>query len=380
MKISPIARFFIFLALTLIGTTLAGAEWMSGNFWFNFGQGNNPLVFKDFVNGFQFSIPFIGVLTVHEFGHYYFARKHKADVTLPLYIPLWLGFLPMQSIGTMGAFIRLKSQLKSRIEYFDVGVAGPLAGFVAAMLLLFYGFTHLPSLDYLFAIHPTYAQYGADFAKYVYSGPLADQNLKLGDNLLFYWFKNYVATDPALVPNGYELMHYPFLFAGYLSLFFTALNLMPIGQLDGGHILFSTFGPKVHSIVSPIIFVVFLFYAGLGTPQPIGFGYDPYLGERLFQNAMMFGLVYLSVSKVFPQTLNNFTLAVTIFGTQYLCKMLFPEVLGNSGWIIFALFLGRVLGIHHPPVDDNLPLTKGRLVISFLSLLVFILCFSPNPF
>jgi len=175
-------------------------------------------------------------------------------------------------------------------------------------------------------------------------------------------------------------MHYPFLFAGYLSLFFTALNLMPIGQLDGGHIMFSTFGPKVHSIVSPIIFVVFLFYAGLGTPQPIGFGYDPYLGERLFQNAMMFGLVYLSVSKVFPHTLNNFTLAVTIFGTQYLCKMLFPEVLGNSGWIIFALFLGRVLGIHHPPVDDNLPLTKGRLVISFLSLVVFILCFSPNPF
>jgi len=280
----------------------------------------------------------------------------------------------------MGAFIRLKSQLKSRIEYFDVGVTGPLAGFVAALLLLFYGFTHLPSLDYLFAIHPSYAQYGADFAKYVYSGPLADQNLKLGDNLLFYWFKNYIANDPVLVPNGYELMHYPFLFAGYLSLFFTALNLMPIGQLDGGHILFSTFGPKVHAIVSPTIFVVFLFYAGLGTPQPIGFGYDPYLGERLFQNAMMFGLVYLSVSKVFPQTLNNFTLAVTIFGTQYLCKMLFPEVLGNSGWIIFALFLGRVLGIHHPPVDDNLPLTKGRLVISFLSLLVFILCFSPNPF
>jgi membrane-associated protease RseP (regulator of RpoE activity) len=247
LKISPLARFFFFLFLTTITTTLAGAEWMTGSYWLDFGQ-NKILGQSDFINGLQFSLPFLGVLTVHEFGHYFFSKKYKADVSLPFYMPLWLGFIASPSIGTMGAFIKLKSQLKSRTEYFDVGVAGPLAGFVAALILLWYGFTHLPPLDYLFNIHPDYAQHRADYAKYVYSNP--GMNIKLGSNLLFDFFETYVVEDKSLIPNGYELMHYPFLFAGFLALFFTALNLLPIGQLDGGHILFSVFGMKIHSILS----------------------------------------------------------------------------------------------------------------------------------
>jgi membrane-associated protease RseP (regulator of RpoE activity) len=205
-------------------------------------------------------------------------------------------------------------------------------------------------------------------------------NLFLGDNLLFYFFKTYVATDPALVPNGYELMHYPFLFAGYLALFFTALNLMPIGQLDGGHIMFSALGEKAHSMVSPTLFVLFVFYAGMGTPYPVDLRYDPYLVEKLWQNLLMLGVVYISVSKVFDTVLDNFTLALTIFGLQYALRVWFPGWVGNPGWTVFGLVLGRFLGIYHPPVADNRPLTSGRIAVAVCALLIFILCFSPHPF
>lgn len=372
------ARFILFLLLTLLSTTLAGAEWMTGNFWFNFGQKIRPLGLNDFFRGLTFSLPFIGVLTVHEFGHYYFARRHKADVSLPFYFPLWLGFLGLQSIGTMGAFIRIRSMLRSRTEYFDVGVAGPLAGFLAALVLLFYGFTHLPPLEYLFSIHPDYAVHGADYARHVYADP--GSNLKLGSNLLFWIFSTWVAPDPALIPNGYELMHYPFLFAAYLSLFFTALNLFPIGQLDGGHILFSVFGQEVHNRVSPAIFVLFLLYAGLGSPMPVDFAYDAWLTEKLGQNLFLLAVLYVSVSRVFPDTLSNFTLALGIFAVQYVTRILLPSADGNPGWMVFGLVLGRFLGIYHPPVADSRPLSTGRKWLAFLSLVVFILCFSPKPF
>lgn len=350
---------------------------MTGNYWVNFGQ-PKVLGMSDFWRGFQFSIPFLGVLTIHEFGHYIFAKKYKADVTLPLYIPAWLGFIGWPSIGTMGAFIRLKTQLTSRKAYFDVGVAGPLAGFVAALLVLWYGFTHLPTLDYLFSIHPEYKQYGANYAEYVYKNP--GLNIKLGTNLVFQFFERFVVEDKSLIPNGYEMMHYPYLFAGFLALFFTALNLLPIGQLDGGHILFSVAGARAHSIISPMLFVLFVFYAGLGSPMPIDYQYDAYLTDKLWENLMLIGMTYVAVSRMMPETLNNFILAFGIFGIQYALKILFPGLVGNSGWLVFAIVLGRFLGIYHPPTPTNQPLTAGRIAVAIVSLLVFVVCFSPAPF
>lgn len=377
MKLHPLIRFFIFLCITLVTTTLAGAEWMTGNYWLDLGQ-EHILGRSDFWKGLQFSIPFLAILTIHEFGHFFFAKKYKANVTLPLYIPAWLGFLGLPSLGTMGAFIRLKSQLKSRKEYFDVGVAGPLAGFFAALLLLWYGFTHLPPLEYLFNIHPEYAQYGADYAKYVYTNP--GLNIKLGSNLLFHFFTQYVASDPALVPNGYELMHYPFLFAGYLALFFTALNLLPIGQLDGGHILFSALGWRSHSIISPVFFCCFIFFSGLGAPLPIDFQYDAHLTDKVWENLFLLGMTFIALSRITSDSLNNFVLALFIFGLQYCLKIWFPHWVGYSGWTIFGIVVGRFLGIYHPPVQDNQALSKGRLFTAFFALLVFVLCFSPAPF
>jgi Zn-dependent protease len=377
LKINPLAKFLFFLSLTIITTTLAGAEWMTGNNWINFGQ-NKVLGSQDFWRGLQFSIPFLAILTIHEFGHYIFSKKYKADVTLPLYIPVWLGFLGLPSLGTMGAFIQLKSQLKSRIEYFDVGVAGPLAGFFGAIVLLWYGFTHLPPLDYLYQIHPDYAKYGADYARYVYSNP--GINIKLGSNLVFEFFERYVVVDKSLIPSSYELMHYPFLFAGFLALFFTALNLLPIGQLDGGHILFSTFGSKAHSIISPVLFSIFIFYSGLGAPMPIDFQYDAFLTDKLWENFILLGVIYVSVSKVFPTALSNFTLAIGIFGLQYVLKIMLPSLEGYPGWSVFGLVVGRFLGIYHPTVEDNKPLKTGRILVAIFSLIVFVICFSPRPF
>src|SRR5690606_8619198 len=115
-----------------------------------------------------------------------------ADVSLPYYIPLWFGIT--STIGTMGAFIRIRSRIFSRQQFFDIGIAGPLAGFVVAIPLLWYGFTYLPDPDYIFTIHPEYQQFGQDYARYVYQG---EGNFSLGKNLLFLFFERYVA-DPAL--------------------------------------------------------------------------------------------------------------------------------------------------------------------------------------
>ena len=136
----------------------------------------------------------------------------------------------------MGALIRLREKIYSKKQNFDIGLAGPLAGFVTALMILFYGFTHLPEPEYIFQIHPEYEQYGLSYADHVYENQKESIiDISIGKNLLFLFFENFVA-DPARVPNPHEIMHYPFIFAGFLSLVFTFLNLLPIGQLDGGHV------------------------------------------------------------------------------------------------------------------------------------------------
>jgi membrane-associated protease RseP (regulator of RpoE activity) len=160
MKIkSPYLQIGLFL-LTTISATLAGAEWITGK---TFLFGKEKLGFSDFLNGFNYSFPFLLTLTFHEFGHYFAAKYHQIKVTLPYYIPIWMsGFL---SFGTMGAFIRIIDRPKSRKQYFDIGIAGPLAGFIIAIGVLWYGFTHLPPADYIYTIHPEYKALGPNYAK-----------------------------------------------------------------------------------------------------------------------------------------------------------------------------------------------------------------------
>ena len=150
---------------TLITTTLAGAEAMSAKFFLLVDKPYKLNFPDDFWQGFHFSIPFLTILTCHEFGHYFTARYYKIKTSLPYFIPLWASVLTSLSIGTMGAVIRMTGRTRSRKEFFDIGIAGPLAGFVVSLGVLYYGFTHLPPLEYIFKIHPDYQKYGANYAE-----------------------------------------------------------------------------------------------------------------------------------------------------------------------------------------------------------------------
>lgn len=375
---SPNTRTYLIQGLlfvaTLITTTLAGAEWMFGNSFF---AAKNPMGWLEFKEGFHFSIPFLAVLTIHEFGHYFTAKAHQVKVTLPYYIPLWFGI--GQSIGTMGAFIRITSVVRSRKKFFDIGIAGPLAGFVAALALLWYGFTHLPPLDYIFSIHPDYQRYGVSYPQFVYENSAG--NLALGDNLLFWFFKTYVA-DPTLLPHAYEIIHYPYIFAGYLALFFTSLNLIPIGQLDGGHILYGLLGKKKFDVVAPVLFVVFATYAGMGMFRPEEFSIS---NDEAFYTLMAYLFFYayflfICFRKLSENPLNAVILSLGVIVVQFALAYTRPEWEGYPGFLPFVFILGRFLGVTHPETDENQPLSLGRTVLGVIALLIFILCFSPKPF
>ncbi len=363
----------LFIA-TIITTTLAGAEWMKGNL-FLFVE--KPLGWPDFWEGFNYSIPFLLALTFHEFGHYFAAKYYSIKVSLPYYLPIWMSGL--MGIGTMGAFIKIQERPASRKQYFDIGIAGPLAGFVVALVVLWYGFTHLPPPEYIYTVHPDYKVWGMDYAKHVYKS--LEGQIYIGDNLIFWFFKNYVA-NASLVPNSFEIMHYPYLLAGYLSLFFTALNLIPIGQLDGGHILYSLIGKRLHNIVSPILLILFAFYAGLGIFKITDFQFL-HLSEYIKKlGPFIFYILFLKIcfSRILPDSYLDWILALGVAILQLISIQLFPNFMGYSGFLPFLFILGRFLGVYHPDVDSDEPLDIRRQIVGWLGLVIFILCFSPAPF
>jgi len=362
--------FPILFIITLITTTISGAEWMYGKPLLYFEPG---LTLSETLSGVYFSIPFLGILTIHEFGHYFAARYYNIKVTLPYYIPLWLGFVFMPfTIGTMGAFIRIKEPIKSRKEYFDVGIAGPLAGFVAALVVLYIGFTHLPPADYIYQIHPEYVEYGSDYAAHAYNEP---DNLYLGKNLTYLFFEEYVAPDQSLIPNPFEIIHYPLLFAGFLALFVTAMNLLPIGQMDGGHVLFGLFGWKKHRIISLSIFIALLYFSGLGLVTP----FDS-TDTLLYSVPMYVAFLFFTLLRLRMSLRTKFTIAVSIFAAQFITAFFFPDFRGWLGWLLWAFIIGRFLGIYHPPALINEPLSTERRILGWIALIVFIISFSPMPF
>ncbi len=367
-------QIFLFI-ITFISATLTGAELIYGRVFF---FGENTLGWQEFFEGFKYSVPFLGVLTIHEFGHYFTAKKHKTDVTLPYYLPLWLGGLN-STFGTLGAFIRIKERINSRVKYFDIGISGPLAGFVAALFVLWYGFTHLPPLDYVFELFPVFKQYGNDYGKFLETSP-DYMSLKLGDSLLFNFFEQNVSTGE--LPHPYLYTNYPIIFAGYLSLFFTALNLLPIGQLDGGHILYGLIGDRAFNIVSPILFSFFVFYAGIGY-------FNAY--EFTTQDTQMFFILigkfaafilfnYFCFSKITDSLMTNLIITLSVVSFQLLISYFFPTIEGYSGFLAFGLMIGRFLGVYHPSTSDMKPLTLERKILGWIALIIFVICFSPKPF
>jgi membrane-associated protease RseP (regulator of RpoE activity) len=371
---SYLLQIFLFI-ITFISATLTGAEWIYGRAFF---FGENTLGWTEFLEGLKYSVPFLGVLTIHEFGHYFTAKKHKTDVTLPYYIPLWVGGLS-STFGTLGAFIRIKERINSRVKYFDIGIAGPLAGFVAALFVLWYGFTHLPPLNYVFELFPVFKQFGNDYGKFLETSP-DYMSIKLGDSILFNFFEQNITTGE--LPHPYLYTNYPIVFAGYLSLFFTALNLFPIGQLDGGHILYGLIGDRAFNIVSPILFSCFVFYAGLGFFNAYEFTtQDSQMYLILIGKFAAFILFnYFCFSKITNNQITNWLIALSVVSLQLLISYFFPTIEGYSGFLAFGFMIGRFLGVYHPTTSDMKPLTLERKILGWLALIIFVICFSPKPF
>ncbi len=414
MSKSKLLHIFLFI-VTFVGTTLAGVEHSVDPFTAFDSDWNFNYTWAEVLTGLYYSIPFLGILTVHEFGHYFMAKYHKLKVTLPYYIPFWfpVGFF---WIGTMGAVIRLKSPSQTKKQFFDVGIAGPLAGFVVALGVLGYGFTHLPPAEHLLSIHPEYKpsfeKHGAEsYQDYVFDETvdfrvqektknfveregrqpnekekealeyLAENDivLSMGKNLLFIFFEKYVVQDKSRVPSKYEMYHYPIIFAGFLALFFTALNLLPIGQLDGGHVVYGLLGFKRAKTVSLVAFTLFVLYAGMGM-EYISLQHTKNFGE-LFFNLFLYGyFLFFIFQPAFEWRRNAGVFAMVVLTTQFALGNLFPEWQGYPGWLVFATLISRVLGIYHPQAPIEKPLDTKRKVLGWVSLAVFVLCFTPAPF
>ena len=329
--------------------------------------------FSDFKLGLPFSVSFLAILTVHEFGHFFTAMYHRVRVSLPYYIPLPPGFM---LFGTLGAIIRMRERVSSTRVNFDIGIAGPLTGFGLAVAILAYGFTHLPPPEYVFQFHPDYEQYGLDYAEHVYPPapmPTGATGFKLGKSLLYQWMEK-LADDPRAVPNPHEIIHYPLLFAGYLALVFTSLNLLPIGQLDGGHVLYGLVGFRKHRIAASIIFVGFIFYAGLGYINPVAPG-----SQLMWEIPLFVGFLYLCFTGLRLHWQNTLMIALAVFTSQYVLTLIVPGIRGYSGWLLFGLLLGRFVGIPHPPAEVEEKLSAGRQILGWLALLILLITFVPNP-
>ncbi len=245
------------------------------------------------IGGLPYVLALLGILGVHEMGHYVAARLHKANVTLPYFIPMPFG------LGTMGAVIRLKSPIKNRKQLFDIGVAGPLAGLAIAVPLLMIGLLTSP-------------------VQFVGTPVPGSQE---GNSILYALLK-FMTKGQWLPSNGYDVIVNAVAFPAWFGLIVTMINLLPIGQLDGGHVIYALFGRTQWRVANAVLLILI----ALGA--------------------------YLAVA------------------TQQLLNV----------WLLWAL-LSQVFGLRHPPpLDDITPLDRKRKLIGYATIVIFVLIFTPVPF
>lgn len=340
---SPLVNLALFL-ITGLSVVMAGAVWSGkieslSSVW-------NPQNWK---YGLEYGVLIMVFLSAHEFGHYIASRIHKVDASLPFYIPI----LPIPGLGnlfgTMGAVIVTRSQIMSRKALFDIGAAGPLAGFVVCVIYLIYGFSTLPPIDFIFEIHPAYKLILAA------GGDIPRQGLHFGDNLAFFLFEKIFANPDGWSPPMNEIYHYPFLNVGWFGLFVTALNLLPLGSLDGGHIAHAMFG-RAQKKIGIIFWRVMAFIGAGGFIRTIFFGAETKYPDLHFPANDLFFIRILESTTEF-----------------YLS--------GWPGWLFWAVVV-RILvrRIEHPPVPFNEPIGSVRQALGWVAIAVLILSFSYNGF
>ena len=304
-RFSFLINILLFL-LTFFTTTLAGVGWLNVD----------PYQLDNFQLGLTYSILLLSIITAHEFGHYFAAKIHKIDVTLPYYIPF--PFLFLNPFGTMGAVIKMKTRTQTKKALFDIGSAGPISGWIVSIIILIIGYSNLPSIDFLYHIHPEYINTG-----------IPTTGLTFGNNLVFLFFeKVFSLKQNVFIPPMNEIYHYPFLCVGWFGMLITALNMMPVGQLDGGHISYVMFGEKSENI-----------------------------GKVVFYLLLVFGILgFLPLLNI---NLN----------------------IGSLNWLVWALLIRFVIKIKHPPIcnDIDSPLGLRRTIIGWFTFFIFIVSFCPIP-
>jgi len=242
----------------------------------------------DWTSGLWYALPILIILTAHEFGHYIACRIHEVDATLPYYIPA--PFLALT--GTLGAVIKIREPFPNKRALFDIGVAGPIAGFVMLLPFLWWGVEHSTLVE-------------IDRSSGV---------IWLGEPLLFKVFKWW---SFGTLPANTDITIHPTGFAAWFGMLATALNLMPFGQLDGGHIAYAAVGRRAR---------------------------------------------YVSMATL------GIALGLTIWSLSWISMAIMMAAM--------AFFLG----FGHPVViDEHEPLDKRRRLIAILALIIFVICFTPVP-
>jgi hypothetical protein len=199
---------------------------------------------KAIPSGWPFAVSLLSILLAHEFSHYLMTRVHKTRATLPFFIP----FLP--PLGTMGAFISMQEPPRNKRALFDIGVAGPLGGMLVAIPVLLLGL-RLSSLDTVQAVQGTMLEGNSLLyllAKYITFGRLLPAPVDMhGLSPLLYWLAYFFSGNPAPI-GGTDVFIHPVAFAGWAGILVTSLNLIPLGTLDGGHVLYSVFGERARKV------------------------------------------------------------------------------------------------------------------------------------
>ncbi len=271
-------------------------------------------LFRNLKTGIPFAISLLAILLAHEFGHYLAARYHKTHVTLPYFLPF-----PLSPLGTMGAFIQIKEPPKNKRILLDIGLAGPLAGMVVALPVLFLGLylsevgrlpAHLLPNQFL-SLEGNSILYLV--MKYIVKGswlpmPTSFQGL----SPIMYWIR-YFFTGSPIPYGGTDLIMHPIAWAGWAGLLVTALNLIPAGQLDGGHVMYVLLGKRAVKLVPWIIGAL-----------------------------LLMGLVW-------------------------------------AGWWFWAFLIFLLGRIYLEPLDQITPLDPRRRAIAIFGILLFLLVFMPVP-
>jgi len=331
MKKSILINIILFAA-TFITTTIAGTQW----------SGHYAGEIANWYHGLTYAVLILTFLTAHEMGHYIASRIHSVNATLPYFIP---APIPEMLFGTLGAVIKTKNTFPSRKALFDIGAAGPIAGFIVCIVFLIIGFTTLPGKEFIFSIHPDYL---------LQNGVIPNTGLYFGETVLFSFFADIFANPAGWLPPMNEIYHYPFLCVGWFGLFVTALNMLPIGQLDGGHILYAMFGPK-QALIARIAWII-MFFIGLGALLMI---VDDFLTSVDYPNDFYIGLqdLLLPVLKEL--------------------KQIFPWYFqGWGGWLFWALITRFFIKIPHPHIDFIDELDNKRMLIGWLTIIILFLSFS----